>query len=137
MAFRFQSPTSKTAWKEPKNAGRRFLCALCKIPRAVSLRTEPGTFKHYVQVGITAVFFTMVTWSWFEWKGIISFVPFWLVFETVYRTRVRAALACPHCGFDPYLFKWDELRAKKEIETHWRKKYAEKGVPWPTEGPSA
>jgi hypothetical protein len=73
----------------------------------------------------------LATWRWFEWKGIVSFLPFWLVFEVFYRARVRAALSCDQCGFDPILYLVDVKRARREIEEHWKKKFAEKGIPYP------
>jgi hypothetical protein len=75
----------------------------------------------------------IATWKWMSWKGIVSFVPFWTIFELGYRWKMRAALGCPQCGFDPYLFLVDAKWARKEIEAHWRKKFAEKGIPYPGE----
>jgi len=83
------------------------------------------------QIGLTAVVFMLATWNRFEWKGIVSFFPFWTLFEVIYRSRVRAALACSHCGFDPYLYLNDVPRAREVVENHWRKKFAEKGIPYP------
>jgi hypothetical protein len=83
------------------------------------------------QVGLTSIIFMLATWSWFEWKGIVSFLPLWTLFEVIYRARVRAALACGHCGFDPYLYLIDVPRAREVVENHWRKKFAEKGIPYP------
>jgi hypothetical protein len=40
-------------------------------------------------------------------------------------------LACNHCGFDPYLYLIDVPRAREVVENHWRKKFAEKGIPYP------
>ncbi|MFL5812764.1 MAG: hypothetical protein ACJ763_04250 [Bdellovibrionia bacterium] len=74
----------------------------------------------------------LATWSWFEWKGIVSFFPLWSVFEVIYRARVRAALACDRCGFDPYLYLIDVPRAREVVENHWRKKFADKGIPYPS-----
>ena len=54
-----------------------------------------------------------------------------MCFEGYYRSRVRIALSCPHCGFDPYLYLTDVKRARQEIEAYWRKKFAEKGIPYP------
>ena len=31
--------------------------------------------------------------------GVVAFLPFWTVFETIYRMKVRTLLGCPHCGF--------------------------------------
>ncbi|MBI2712650.1 MAG: hypothetical protein HYX41_07350 [Bdellovibrio sp.] len=89
------------------------------------------------QVVLTAVFFTICTSPWLAWKGIVSVFPFWAGFEFIYRWRMRAALPCPHCGFDPYLFLIDEDWAKKEVEAHWRKKFADHGIPYPEKGKPA
>ena len=51
----------------------------------------------------------------------------------VYRAKVRAALRCERCGFDPFLYLVDVKRARLEIENHWRKKFEEKGIPYPEE----
>ncbi len=70
-------------------------------------------------------------WPWFGIKGIVIFLPLWLGFESFYRTRVRAAAACDQCGFDPYLYAQDVDLAKREMQAHWRRKFAEKGIPYP------
>lgn len=73
----------------------------------------------------------VLTWNWFAWKGIVAAIPFWIGFEVVFRSRVRAQVHCPKCGFDPFLFVTDEQLAKTEVENHWRKVFAEKGIPFP------
>lgn len=120
----------KSLWREKRRAGVSFLCPLCKTPRMVPHKTSPG-LRHVLQVAVTATFIMAVTWSWFEWKGIVSFAPLWIAFEMIYRIRARGLLACPHCGFDPYLQLTDAQRARQEIEAHWRRKFAEKGIPYP------
>lgn len=62
---------------------------------------------------------------------MVSFFPFWILFEFFYRARTRVALSCPHCGFDPYLYLADAQWARDEMETYWRKKFEEKGTPFP------
>lgn len=93
---------------------------------------RPGQAKHFLQVGITAAFFTLLTWNWLEWKGFVSFVPFWIVFEVMYRAKVRVSLACLRCGFDPTLYLIDVDRARSAVEVHWRAKFKEKGIPYPS-----
>lgn len=121
----------KTFWKERSSNIWSFYCPCCRSPRRVPFRPKPGGFRHYSQVAITAAFFTAVCWPTFGIKGVISFVPFWIIFEAVYRGRVRALLACSQCGFDPFLYMTDVGRARDEIRTFWRGKFAEKGVPFP------
>lgn len=121
----------KTHWKETSRSGWSFYCPLCKVFRRISQHPRPESARHIVQIGLTSLAFTLGAWSWFSWKGIVSFVPIWAVFEMIYRIRIRGILRCPHCGFDPVLFLSDTERAKKEVESHWRKVFAEKGIPYP------
>lgn len=81
-----------------------------------------------MQVILTTAFFVVVTWNWWQWKGIVALVPFWTLFEFVYRLRLRGYLACPHCGFDANLFMVDQNRAREEVKRHVRKKYEERGI---------
>ncbi len=120
----------KSLWRDRSRGLWSFLCPLCKAQRKVLMRPRPGGV-HFIQIGLTSVMFTLLFWSVLGWRGVVSFVPFWTLFEIVYRWRLRAVLPCRQCGFDPYLFLADVDSAKVEIETHWKKKFAEKGIPYP------
>lgn len=77
-------------------------------------------------------------WPLFKFKGLFMFIPVWAVFEFFYRLRARQSLICPHCGFDPYLYKHDVGLARKKIEKFFEeKKESEKpqSVPNPDELP--
>ena len=120
----------KSVWRENQKDIWSFYCPQCKIPRKVPYRPQPSA-KNYAQVGLTAVVFTLLTWNWFTWKGLVAFVPLWVIFETIYRSRMRAALNCENCGFDPVLYLVDTQRAREEIQNHWKKKFEERGIPYP------
>lgn len=129
-----QKTFKKSLWKNPATNKWTYFCPLCKSERALPHGPNPSTPRAFAQVGITTAFFILVTFHWFGWKGAVAFVPFWLIYETLFRTRVRAKLHCDQCGFDPFLAIQDVKRAKAEVETHWRKKFEEKGLPWPQKG---
>ena len=114
-----------------------FICPLCKASRRVAFRPNPGGLRHVSQITLLTAVYTLIGWSWQGWKGIVAFVPFWTLFEIIYRWHVRASLSCSQCGFDPYLFKVDLKLAHQEVEDHWRKKFAEKGIPYPEKQPGA
>lgn len=121
----------KTLWRDQTHTqGWSFICPLCRLSRRVPMHPKPQP-RHFGQVLLTSAFFTLLTWSLFTWKGLVSFIPFWCTFEVFYRTRARATLFCKNCGFDPYLFLQDTDLAKQEVETHWRKKFEQKGLPYP------
>lgn len=91
------------------------------------MKPNPGGVSHYFQIALTAAIFTLLTWTWFEWKGMISFLPIWIGFEVMYRIKFRAMAPCPLCGFDPYLQLIDSERAKEITVQFWKKKFEEQG----------
>lgn len=124
----------KTIWKEKSGQVWQFYCPLCRVPRRLPGPPRP-TSRHMIQIGLTSLVFMLATWSWFEWKGVVVFVPLWITFEVLYRVRVRRAAHCESCGFDPFLFMVDHGRARTEVENYWRNKLAEKGIPYPEKKP--
>lgn len=120
----------KTKFTRPHNHPHDFYCPLCRIKRRIPLKPNP-TAKHFAQVFLTAVVFMIATFSFFGFKGIVSFVPFWVVFEALYRMKVRALVPCQHCGFDPYLYLQDRHLAREEVELYWKTKFGEKGIEYP------
>jgi hypothetical protein len=103
-------------WQDRNGDRWKFYCPHCRAPRAIPYRPQPGGWRHYSQVGLTTAVFTLAAWPWFGIKGIVAFVPLWMAFEFFYRTRVRAALECDRCGFDPFLYLTDVKRARQQVE---------------------
>jgi hypothetical protein len=103
-------------WQDRNGDLWKFYCPHCRAPRAIPYRPQPGGWRHYSQVGLTAAVFTLAAWPWFGLKGIVAFVPLWMAFEFFYRTRVRAALVCDRCGFDPFLYLTDVKKARQQVE---------------------
>jgi hypothetical protein len=122
-------------WRDRKDDLWCFMCPLCQVQRRVRFQPGFGGLRQVLQIVITSLTFSLVTWPWLEWKGIVSLLPFWITFEIFYRWRARAVLHCAQCGFDPYLFRINVKWAKREIEAHWRKKFAERGIPYPENSP--
>jgi hypothetical protein len=120
----------KSYWQGKSKNHWAFICPVCQSKRRLPMRPRPTDF-HYFQLILTALFVMVLTWNWFTWKGAVSFFPLWILFEVLYRGQARLSLDCPQCGFDPSLHLIDAQRAKEEMEKYWRKKFAEKGIPFP------
>jgi len=112
-----------------------YFCPLCKHPRATKIRPEIGTLKHYAQVGIVTAVVTLALFPWLNWKGVVSFLPLWVVFELSYRSRLRHSLKCDHCGFDPVLYLKDVGLARREVETFWSERAKPTPQPEPMKNP--
>lgn len=125
---------SKSIWKERFTRNFEFYCPMCTTPRRIGMNPKPGQPIHFAQVGITAILVAITAQHflpWIGWKGLVSFLPLWIGFETIYRGRVRARVTCSKCGFDPVLYLVDVEKARAAIQDHWRKRFAEKGIPYP------
>lgn len=125
---------SKSIWQERYTKNFRFYCPMCAAARQIGIHPKPGQPIHFVQVGITTVVFALglhQIWPWIGVKALVAFVPFWIVFEIVYRAKVRASVTCQRCGFDPVLYLSDIDRTREAIREHWRKRFEEKGIPFP------
>lgn len=98
-----------------------FFCALCSQPRKISMKPTPYQPIYFFRVGVATAFFTLVFWNFFGWKGIAVLFPFWVIFEWIYRTKLRQQMECPHCGFDPYLYQANRELANAKVKAHFAK----------------
>jgi hypothetical protein len=98
------------------------------------MHPKPGHPMHFAQVGLTSVVLALAMnylWPWVGIRALVVFVPLWIGFEVVYRAKVRASVVCKKCGFDPVLYLSDVDRTREAIREHWRKRFEEKGIPFP------
>jgi hypothetical protein len=124
--------TVKSIWKNIEQKGFRFYCVGCQKERRLSAPAQVGSPQFFAHIVFTTLFFSLFTWPWMSWKGIVVFaLPVGLVFETFYRLKMRTALICPECTFDPMLYLVDREKAVRQVEQTWRKKFEEKGIPYP------
>ncbi len=110
-----------------------FFCPHCRIERRLATRPNPWQPKYVFQIGLTSMVISLALWPLMGAKGLVSFVPLWAVFETVFRLRARALLVCPECGFDPFLYLQDVKKARAQVEARMRDRFKERGLPWPGE----
>ncbi len=89
---------------------------------------SPYRLIHFARVGITSVMLTGLLWPILDWKGLLTALPLWIGFETIFRIRIRAELVCDQCGFDPTLYLSDIPRARREVDDFWKKKFGERPV---------
>jgi hypothetical protein len=110
----------------------RAYCPLCskgfhfKLPKRL-------TSKHMLQVGLTSFIAMWLLWPFLGIKGLVIFIPFWIVFEVAFRLQKRQQVVCPHCAFDPVLYKRSPVLARQKVELFWAQKM---DVPAEAEGSS-
>ncbi len=129
-----ENRSSRMEWLFRASRGEpfRFYCVGCKRERWQSPPAKAGSLKFFSQIAITTAFFSAMFWPWMGFKGVLAFlVPVGLVMEVAYRLKMRGSVACPDCGFDPILYLSDRKKAVRQVEEAWRKKFEEKGIPFP------
>ncbi len=79
--------------------------------------------QHYFKIVLTTGMSMMICWKVFAWKGLVLLFPIWILWEVTYRLRLRKAIVCSFCGFDPYLFLSDQSKSIQVVKEHWEKKH--------------
>jgi hypothetical protein len=126
-----QRVTVQSLYRTLQRTGFKFYCVSCHKERHLAAPALVGSFRFYFHAFITTAFLMGVTWPWFGWKGIVMAVPVLALFETLYRLKMRSALVCPDCSFDPILYMVDREKAVQQVEGVWKKKFEQHGLPYP------
>ncbi len=119
-------------WKKIEESGFKFYCVGCNRERRIHPPAKIGSFLFYIQILITTAALTLAAFPWLGFKGIVFFIiPVGIAFEGFYRMKMRAAIVCPDCDFDPILYLVDRKKAAHQVEQVWRKKFEQRGFPYP------
>ena len=103
--------TTSTVWKKIEAANFRFFCVGCNRERTLLPPAKVGSPRFFGHILLTTAFCTVLAWPWLGFKGAAFFViPVGLVFEAVFRLKMRASLRCPDCGFDRIFYLVDKRR---------------------------
>lgn len=123
-------------WKKIEESGFKFYCVGCNKERRIHPPAKIGSKLFNAQILITSFIFTFATYPWLGFKGFAFFViPVGIGFEAFYRMKMRAAIVCPDCEFDPILYLVDRKKAAHQVERVWRKKFEQRGFPYPEKNP--
>lgn len=121
-----------SVFQKTANQTFKFYCVGCNRERRQAPPSRVGSAQFFAHIAITTLFMTVLTYPWFHWKGFFAFlIPVGLVFEAIYRMKMRASLVCPDCNFDPILYMVDRDKAVRQVEDTWRKKFETNGIPYP------
>jgi hypothetical protein len=97
----------------------RYLCPVCRS----STKAAPQTglnFKSHLQILFITAFLVATTYyligPWGAAKATLAYLPIWTLAEWVHWLKVREALRCRVCDFDPMLYQRDWRMARKKIE---------------------
>lgn len=93
-------------------------CALCGVPRFVSVDSPKLTPFQHIQVVLVSVF---IAWALFPVFGVGSMFlyPFvWAAADLGKKGVFRRGAQCKACGFDAITYKKDVRKAKQLVKKH-------------------
>jgi hypothetical protein len=91
------------------------LCAFCRLNRRIFVKKSID-WTNVLTAAIAAALLMFVIWQDADPRAVIFFVAFLAVAEVFVRLRWRMSLPCPHCGFDPLLYKLDREETVRRVK---------------------
>lgn len=100
---------------------KEFFCAFCKTERRIKDQKHIQFFE--ITMSLLAGFILMLfIWQGFDTRVFVFVSIFLVMFEFLVQISQRVALACPHCGFDPILYKKNTAKCVEKVRDHLEKR---------------
>ncbi len=97
------------------SVSEKIYCAFCRLGRRVYTKKRI-TWTNVVLALLSSAILTFAFWQTWDPRGIFIFVLFLAMADIFIRIRWRMALPCPHCGFDPLLYKRNPDEAARRVK---------------------
>lgn len=98
------------------NVFKKVYCAFCRLERNVCTQKHIGWTNVLLCTVVSAVFMILL-WSTFDPRVIVIFAALAMFAEVFVHLRWRLTLPCPHCAFDPLLYKRNRAEASLRVKT--------------------
>lgn len=97
------------------SSAQKIYCAFCKLERHIYVK------KHANWTNVALSFFAatllmMLVWREWDPRVVVFSVVFIAIAEVFVRVRWRMGLPCPHCDFDPLLYKTNREAAVQRVK---------------------
>ena len=103
---------------------KKYFCAFCSTPRVQYSKRHLSVLDFGLAAFSSAVLM-MLFWGQFDPRVVVIFVACIILGEIFVLFRYRLALRCPHCGFDPLLYKRDRNRAAQSVKAKLERRKAD------------
>ena len=94
---------------------QKIYCAFCKLERKVCVKKSIDWTNVLLSLALSLILMQVI-WQKIDAKFILFFTVFLFVAEVFVRIRWRVSLPCPHCAFDPLLYKTDRAQAVSRVK---------------------
>lgn len=95
---------------------QKIFCAFCRLPRKVVVKKRSDWTNVALSL-LTAGILMFFIWRRIDPRAVIFFIIASMLAEIFVHLRWRLSMPCPHCGFDPLLYKADHEAAVKKVKT--------------------
>ncbi len=92
-------------------------CAFCKSTRMVYSKKHVSLIDAFLALA-TSLLLSFIVWQEFDPRLVIFFALGLGLAEVFIIFRWRLSIACPHCGFDPVLYKKSPQKAAARAKQH-------------------
>lgn len=105
----------------------KIYCALCGKERLRRLDRPTMNWLNYAQLALVVLPVAALMSLWFSFWGSAALMGFLflIIFDVAKRSLYRHFASCPHCGFDPLLYKKNRKQAKLKIQEHLQQRKSE------------
>jgi len=96
---------------------RRCFCAFCRSTRIVYTKRHISVID-IVMAAVASIAIRIMVWQDLDPRACIFFALALGLAEIFIVFRWRLSIACPHCGFDPVLYKRSSEKAALRVTAH-------------------
>lgn len=93
----------------------KVICSFCKLSRRLYLKKEVSFFDIAIMFAITALL-AFAIWDGLDLRSLLIFTTLAFSLQVFLRVRYRESIKCPHCGFDPLVYKKNPDRAAQQVK---------------------
>ncbi len=103
--------------RSKKRRSKHSYCAFCRTPRIIYTKRHISTGDAGLCF-VSAILFGVIIWQDFDPRMIVLFAIGLGLSELFVIFRWRLSIVCPHCSFDPVLYKRAPESAAKRVKRY-------------------
>ena len=93
----------------------KLICVFCKLKHRVYLKKEVSFFDILLLLIVTGLM-AYAIWGGPDLRSLLIFMSLIFALQVFLRMRYRESVKCPHCGFDPILYRQSPSRAALKVK---------------------
>lgn len=103
--------------RSSSRTSKRCFCAFCRTERLVYIKRHVGLIDAFLALA-AALLVSFMIWNEVDPRAIVFFVAALAIAEVFVIFRWRLSIGCPHCGFDPVIYKRSREAAAARVKEH-------------------